>query len=89
MNNEDQYMNMRDIGKPFGLTSTKVGRELKACGFREGTRATQKALGSGMAVIRRDPEHPTWVSVVWNKAKVCELLEDFGWKRTVDDAATE
>ena len=38
-----------------------------------------------MALLKRDAEHPEWVSVVWNKAKVCELLEDFGWKKVVDD----
>ena len=84
----NDYMNMRDIGKPFGLSPTKVGRELRDCGYRdEDGRATHMALGSRMAVLRRDAEHPEWITVVWNKVMVCELLEDFGWKRTVEDGA--
>ena len=86
--NEDTFVNMTTIGKLYGKTSHAVGRELQECGFREGKRATQKALGSRMAVIRRDPQHPTWISVLWNKAKVCELLEDFGWRRLNEEKTT-
>ena len=78
----EEYANMQTIGKLYGKTSHQVGRELRECGYRDQDgRATQKALGSGMAILRRDAEHPQWVSVAWNKAKVCELLQDFGWAR--------
>lgn len=84
--NENEYTNMKEIARLFvGATSHKIGRELRDCGFRDQNgRATQKALGSGMAMLRRDPEHPAWVSVAWNRAKVCELLDDFGWVRAVN-----
>jgi hypothetical protein len=85
----EEYTNMKSIGKLYGKTSFAVGKELKECGFRDETgRATQKALGSRMALLRRDAEHPTWVSVLWNRAKVCELLEDFGWQRLNEEKTT-
>ena len=42
-------------------------------------------LGEGMAVLRRDPEHPTWIAVQWHKDKVRQLLEDVGWPRVKND----
>ena len=36
-------------------------------------------------VVRHDPEHPEWVSYVWNVKMVTELLEAFGWKRVENE----
>jgi hypothetical protein len=81
----NDYMNMRDIGKPFGLSPTKVGRELTECGYRENGKPTKKAFGEGMAVVNRDAAHPEWISYLWHRAKVTELLEDFGWRKVAED----
>jgi hypothetical protein len=43
------------------------------------------AFGEGMAVLKRDAEHPEWIAYLWHRAKVTDLLEAFGWKRTVDN----
>jgi len=84
----NEFMNMKQIGKLYGKTSHQVGRELKELGYRSTDgKATKRALSENMAVLQRDAEHPQWVCVMWNKAKVCELLEDFGWKRIADDGA--
>ncbi len=86
----EEYWNMKSIRKLYGKSSFAVGKELRDCGYRDKDgRATQKALGSRMAVLRRDELHREWVSVLWNKTKVCELLEDFGWKRVADDVPAE
>jgi len=85
----NDYVNMKEIGKLYGRTSHQVGRELKELGYRSSDgKATMKAFGEKMALLQRDGDHPEWVCVLWNKAKLCELLEDFGWKRVVQDAAT-
>jgi hypothetical protein len=86
MGNEE-YLNMKSIGKLYGKSSHQVGRELRECGYRDEKkgRPTQMALASKMAVMRRDSEHPEWVSVVWNVKQVCELLEAFGWKRVSNE----
>ncbi len=90
MNEETNFVNMQTIGKVFGKTSHQVGRELTDFGYRgPDRRPTTKALGTDMAVIRRDQDHPQWVSVLWSKAKVCQLLEDFGWRKVLDDGGTE
>jgi len=82
----NEYMNMRDIGKPFGLSPTKVGRELRDCGYRgEDRKPTRKAYAEGMAVVKRDAEHPEWIAYLWHRDKVTELLEDFGFRRVVND----
>ena len=81
----EEYVNMKCIGKVFGKTSTAVGKELTECGYRESGKPTRRAYCEGMALLKRGAEHPEWTSFAWNKAKVCELLEAFGWKRTVED----
>ncbi len=84
--NEEKYANMKMIGQIYGRTSHQVGRELKELGYRSSDgKATKRALNEGMAVLKRDVENPQWVCVLWHRAKLCELLEIFGWKRTVDN----
>ncbi len=88
--NGDEYTNMKTIGTLYNRTSHQVGRELRDCGYRDhGGKATQKALGSGMARLHRDADHPEWVAVLWHRAKVSELLEAFGWERTEHDGTEE
>jgi hypothetical protein len=86
----NEYLNMRDIGKMFGLSSHAVGKELRDCGYRDHTRKpTRKAFGEGMVREHWDGEHPEWVAYVWNVRKVAELLEDFGHKKVVNDDAAK
>jgi len=84
---DTNFVNMREIARHLvDATSHKVGRELKDAGYRgDDGRPTKKAFGEGFAMLRRDADHPEWVAVVWNKAKVCQLLEDFGWARVKSD----
>ena len=82
MQNEE-YCNMKTIGQLYGLSSHKVGRELRDCGYRQDGKPTKKAYSEGMAVVRHDPEHPEWISYLWHRAKVTELLEDFGFRKVV------
>jgi len=85
MENEQEYVNMKTIGQLFGKTSHQVGKELTECGYREDGKPTRRAFGERFVVVRHDPEHSEWIAYVWHRAKVCELLEDFGWKRTVEN----
>ena len=82
----EDFANMKTIGKLFGKTSHQVGRELRDAGYRDQDgKATKKALGEGFAMLQRNAEHREWIAVVWNKAKVCQLLEDFGWVKVSDE----
>jgi hypothetical protein len=80
------YERMRDIGKLYGISSHKVGKELKDLGYRdESGKPTQMARGLGLVREVYDGEHPEWLSFIWNVAKVSELLEDFGYRRVEVD----
>jgi hypothetical protein len=42
----DEYVTMRDIRKAYGISSHKVGKELKDSGYRDhGGQPTKKAYG--------------------------------------------
>lgn len=86
---ENDYRNMRDIGKMYGKTSHQVGRELRDSGYRTPDgKATRRALAEGMARLQRDAEHPEWIACLWNVPKVAALLEAYGWKKVSDGTAT-
>ena len=82
----DAYWTMTEIGKLYGATPHKVGRELKELGYRTPDgRPSQKAFGEQMVQQRHDADRPEFYIWAWNREKVCDLLETFGWKRVNDD----
>jgi hypothetical protein len=89
--NEGAFANMKTIAGLFhGCTSHKLGRELRAAGYRDDRGdPNRKAIGAGLAIIKRDPENLQWKENLWHVQKVSELLEDFGWKRVATDDTTE
>jgi hypothetical protein len=84
----NEFCTMREIATGYeNCTSHKVGKELKELGYRdENGRPTRKAFAEGMVQQRHDPNRAQFYIWAWNKAKVCQLLEDFGWKRVTNDA---
>jgi hypothetical protein len=88
MNNE--YWTMKEIAALYqGCTSHKVGKELKELGYRTPDgRPSQRAFGEGIVQQRHDSNRPEFYVWAWNSAKVCDLLESFGWQRKMANDAT-
>ena len=83
-----EFWTMREIARLYeGCTSHKVGKELKELGYREENgRPTRKAFAENMVAQRHDANRSQFYIWAWNRAKVCELLEDFGWQKVANDA---
>jgi len=83
-----EFCTMREIAALYqGCTSHKVGKELKELGYRtKDGKPSQKAFDEKMVAKRHDADRPEFYIWAWDCAKVCELLETFGWKRVVNDA---
>jgi hypothetical protein len=76
------YMTMKEIGALFGTTSHKIGRELKALGWRtsEG-KPSYAAFQAGLCEQRwtQDWMNYCWA---WDCEKTVRLLEENGFVRT-------
>lgn len=72
------WASQTDIGKLVGISSVAVGKELVACGLRDGASklATAKALEEGWC--RSTPLKDGTPHFRWHIEKVSKILEDAG-----------
>ncbi len=83
----NEFGTMKEIAAQYeGCTSHKVGRELKELGYRDDDgRPTRKAFAERMVEQRFASDRPVYLWA-WNKNKVANLLETFGWQKVANDA---
>jgi hypothetical protein len=77
MNNE--WANMRDVGRLFGKTSHDVGRILKHHGYRSENGKPTRKSHEGQLV--REHFVNGFSSSLWHVERTSALLESLGWKK--------
>ena len=72
-------MNLTALGEIYGVNAADVGRWLKALSLRQSEgRPTPMAISDGYCKEKMSEFGSSWL---WNKEKVCELLDGMQYRR--------
>jgi hypothetical protein len=83
----DDFINLTAIGKLYGVSAADAGRWLKNLSLRHPDgRPTQQAVTDGFAQEQPSAFGSSWL---WNKAKVCEVLDMMEYHRAGEQAGYE